>query len=128
MKNFDHIYVPDFFTTSATDAVKFFGLPIISPNGKGEAIISIFKGEWTVYVDGKDFPVNKELVQRYIRHLFKVARRHWTKRGCPHTATELRGWLRSCHDAGCDLHNGEHYNCGSQRTTYCVVCGEVIED
>ena len=124
-KNFQS-YVPNFIRTKAEDVNAFLRLTAVSE--EGSAIIALKEEGWGVYMKSGIFPIAEISVKQYIRHLGKVARRHWDKRGgCPHTATELVDWVKSCHDAGCDSISGEHFDCGSQRTEHCLVCGKIID-
>ena len=47
---------------------------------------------------------------------------------CKHENFKEVGYLNSCKNAGCDVHTGKHYGCGSQYKVYCADCGELLFD
>lgn len=53
----------------------------------------------------------------------------WSYDECDHSeGTVMVDYLNPCESAGCDLHSGEHRNCGQQRREICVRCGAVLSD
>lgn len=125
MKDFSNIQVPNSFWVDAENASKFLGLPLIKEFKS--VIICLEESSWKVYSGNGIFTISETLVKRYIRHLFKVARRHWSKKGCSHTATELIEETVTCRLAGCNFEMGQHNDCGPQIIDRCVVCGQSID-
>lgn len=53
----------------------------------------------------------------------------WTYDDCEHSyGTVTESYLNPCSSAGCDLHSGQHRNCGQQYRERCARCGQILSD